>query len=299
MAGKKRDKVKERDLQGFKDFRVLADMLETLHTCTRSLGMDTTTFGCQTITWGDNQWQDFPRVFEEIAAAGFAGVEIGYRRLQQTQPQDLLRMLDTRHLTLLGAHIGGNLEDADQAAGERNLLEKVLDYLDACKTTRLMYSGLQYKNQTQFHQDLAMLRRASRHCRDRGVTLLYHNHNWEFADGGRVIEALLGETDISFCPDIGWMMKGGADPVTLLDRMGSRVGAVHFKDFASAEKGLVDTVLLGKGVAPLAQAAQWGIRKRPDVWMIAEQDQSDQPTAEVARRNGDYLRRIFEPTELK
>ncbi len=37
MAGKKRDKVKERDLQGFKYFRVLADILETLHTagCSR------------------------------------------------------------------------------------------------------------------------------------------------------------------------------------------------------------------------------------------------------------------------
>lgn len=31
MAGKKRDKVKSKDLQGFKYFKVLADMLETLH----------------------------------------------------------------------------------------------------------------------------------------------------------------------------------------------------------------------------------------------------------------------------
>lgn len=252
--------------------------------------------GCQTITWGENQRDHFPGVFADISAAGFSGVEIGFRHIQHQSPMMLKQMLDAAGLTLIATHIGGNLEDADQAGGERDMLHQVLDYLEKMNVKLLMYSGLKYDNAGQFQRDLRMLCRAAKRCGDRGIQLLYHNHDWEFSDHGRVIDTLIERTDIGFCPDIGWVMKAGADVPTLLHRIESRLGAIHFKDFAAAG-GItttgVDTVLLGDGVAPLAQTAQWVIRHAPQVWMIAEQDKTDLPAAEVARRNAGYLRRIF------
>ncbi len=252
--------------------------------------------GCQTITWGESQRNHFPDVFADISAAGFSGVEIGFRHIQHQSPPDIQRMLAAAKLTFIATHIGGNLEDAGQAAGERDTLEQVLDYLQKMNATILMYSGLKYHDAPQFQRDLRMLCRAAQRCRDRGVTLLYHNHDWEFADHGRVINTLVEQTDLGFCPDLGWVMKSGADVPAFLHRIESRIGAIHFKDFAAAGSittSGVDTVMLGEGVAPLAEAARWTLGRLPHVWMIAEQDKTDRPVAEVARRNADYLRRIF------
>jgi sugar phosphate isomerase/epimerase len=153
-----------------------------------------------------------------------------------------------------------------------------------------MYSGLRFEDDAQFEREFAALRDAANRCRDRGVQLLYHNHDWEFADDGRIINALLevcGD-ELGFCPDIGWIVKGGADPVATLDRMGVRVGAIHFKDFAS-EKPDLDTVMLGEGIAPLKAAADWARKNRPGLWLIAEQDEADIAPEEAIRRNARFM----------
>jgi len=249
---------------------------------------------CQTITWGEDQRLRFPQVFQASAEAGYAGLEIGFRHIQAIAPAQLSDLLGQHGLVLAATHIGGNLQDRAQAAGEQRILDIVLDYLNAMETRLLMYSGLRFEDAAQFERDLGRLGKAAVQCQERGVQLLYHNHDWEFADGGRVIFALLDGCgpELGFCPDIGWVMKGGADVVALLRRMGNRVGAIHLKDFATAEPGL-DTVLLGEGVAPLKAAAAWTARRRPGLWLVAEQDHADVPAEEAVRRNAAYMKRLL------
>ena len=64
------------------------------------------------------------------------------------------------------------------------------------------------------------------------------------------------------------------------------------KDFASQAQAL-DTVVLGQGRAPLNEAAAWLRSTCPDLWMIAEQDQSDQPAAVAVTENGKFLNSVF------
>jgi len=247
---------------------------------------------CQTITFGNEQRDFLPHVFETTADAGYAGVEIGFRHIQPTDPGKLQEQLSAHGLTLVASHIGGNLEDTSQAADERAILDTILDYLEAMGTTRLMYSGLKYQDDDQFAADLAMLQTSAEKCRQRGVQLLYHNHDWEFADEGRVIEALIQDTDLGFCPDIGWVMKGGWDAIALLDRLGERVGAVHMKDFATETPGQLDTVMLGEGVAPLNGAADWAAANNPDLWLIAEQDKADGSPEQAVAQNAKFLQSV-------
>jgi sugar phosphate isomerase/epimerase len=254
--------------------------------------------GCQTITWGENQLQRFPEVFRASAQAGYAGLEIGFRHIQELPPRQLAGMLEEHGLELVASHVGGNLQDTGQAAGERQILDVVLDYLNAVGTGLLMYSGLKFENDDQFRTDLEQLRAAAERCRECGVQLLYHNHDWEFADGGRIMNALLehGGPELGFCPDIGWVMKGGANVGRLLAHMGARVGAIHFKDFATAAPGL-DTVMLGDGIAPLAEAAAWAAQHRPGLWLIAEQDTAETSAQEAIQRNADYMKRVMAQLE--
>ena len=255
--------------------------------------------GCQTITFGNDQKERFPEVFAAVVQAGYEGVEVGFRHIVETAPEKLRAMLAEHGLVLLGTHLGGNLEDPAQAESEREILVEVLDYLEVAGGDLVMYSGLRYSDDQQLREDLEMLNRSARRCRERGVELLYHNHNWEFEDDRRVIEALLEEgcEELGFCPDIGWVMKGGEDVVQFLDRAGKRVRALHFKDFAS-EGEKVDTVILGTGVAPLEEAAEWALAQMDGGWMIAEQDSAGCPAAKAVAANGRFLQDLF-PAEVR
>ncbi|WP_240516735.1 sugar phosphate isomerase/epimerase family protein [Marivivens niveibacter] len=54
----------------------------------------------------------------------------------------------------------------------------------------------------------------------RGLTFAYHNHEFEMvplADGSYPIDRLLGET-VPFEPDLAWMVVGGADPRTFVEK---------------------------------------------------------------------------------
>ena len=254
--------------------------------------MSTFPIACQTITWGPEHKMHFPEVFAEVAAAGFTGVEIGFRHIREIPPADLKKMLDRHGLVLAASHVGGNLFDPPQANAERAILDEALDYLQAMGTKLLMYSGLRYRDDAQLASDIATLDRGAEKCRERGVSLLYHNHNWEFVDDGKVIRALIKDGKLGFCPDVGWVMKGGWEIADFLDSICGRVGAIHFKDFATKGPGC-DTVPLGQGVAPLKEAADWIRRNTNGLWVIAEQDNSDIAPAEAAAINAAFLKEVL------
>lgn len=251
--------------------------------------------GCQTITFGGNQNQDFPAVFAAVARAGFAGVELGFRHIADIAPEKLTQMLAAEGLALAGSHIGGNLEDTAQAEGEKKILEQILDYLNAMDVGVLMYSGLRQRGE-ELLADIDMLNRAAATCKERGVQLCYHNHDWEFADNEEIIGTLVKRAapELGLCPDVGWVHKGGKDVIEFLDSVRDRVAYAHFKDFAGVGAERLDFVELGKGVVPLRDAAEWFKRNTTDIWIVAEQDKSDLPPAEAVAQNGAYLSSLFD-----
>ena len=158
-----------------------------------------------------------------------------------------------------------------------------------------MYSGLHYEDERQFGRDLEALNRAAEQCARQEIRLCYHNHYWEMEDEASIMKKLLSEAapELGFCPDIGWIVKGGAELFGMLNLLKDRIGLVHFKDFASTTAGVVDTVEFGEGIVPLAHAVDWVRVNLPDVWSVAEQDRSNLAPAEAVRRNAAFLRKCF------
>lgn len=249
----------------------------------------------QTITWGAGQKDMFPEVFAAVARAGYTGVEIGFRHIREIPPADLVKMLNAEGLELTASHMGGNLFDPAQASQERGILEEVIEYLGETGTKLLMYSGLRYESDEQLGKGVSMLNIGAQMCASCGIELLYHNHAFEFENSSKVIDALLkdGCEALGWCPDIGWVMKGGEDAVAFLEKIKGKLGAVHFKDFATSGPGC-DTVILGNGIAPLAEAAGWVKANAPGLPVIAEQDNADVPAAEAAAANAAYLKSQFQ-----
>lgn len=82
-----------------------------------------------------------------------------------------------------------------------------------------------------------------RRCAGHGARLLYHNHDFELApvDGATGLEWLLGAADaaaLGWEPDLGWIVRAGADPEALLARYVGRVPRAHVKDLAAPAESL-------------------------------------------------------------
>ena len=84
----------------------------------------------------------------------------------------------------------------------------------------------------KFADDLARIGAAFKAA---GKGFGYHNHHWEFgrlASGKTPIELLLASPDVQWEMDLAWVVKANEDPVAWMDRLGSRITAIHVKDIA-------------------------------------------------------------------
>jgi len=250
---------------------------------------------CQTITWGETQIDRLDEILPAMREMGYEGVEMGYRRVSAIPPAEFRAKLAEHGLALTGLHAGGNLEDPAQAGAEQREIEAILDYLQAVGCDRLVYSGLRFEDKAQFEADLARLCRAASACGKRGMRLLYHNHDWELPNDWRVLRALDAAAGpaLGMCPDVGWLHKGGADVLAVLDAFAERIDQVHFKDFATLQPG-VDTVELGRGVVPLADVAAWLKQNKPaGLWVIAEQDRAEGNIKQALATNAEFLQGVM------
>ena len=129
-------------------------------------------------------------------------------------------------------------------------------------------------------------------CADNGVSLLFHNHDWEFLNDRRIWKRLReqGGPSLGYAPDLGWAAKTGQDLPALLEDLGDAAKVLHFKDFASVEAGQ-NTSHLGEGIIDFSPVWHWlESAKGRDIWLTAEQDNAADAD-EACRLNGGYLAR--------
>lgn len=72
-------------------------------------------------------------------------------------------------------------------------------------------------------------------CKDSGLDFYYHNHAHEFKRIGEstLFDLLVENTDpelVKIELDLVWVMRGGMDPIALLEKLGNRCDIIHQKD---------------------------------------------------------------------
>lgn len=128
-----------------------------------------------------------------------------------------------------------------------------------------------------------------------GIGFGYHNHHWEFArlpDGRAPIEAILASPDVTWEMDLAWLVKAGEDPVAWMDRLGSKITAIHVKDLAPAgecldEDGWAD---VGYGTLDWKSLLETAKQKTRAVYFVAEHDKPSD-AMRFARRSIDSVRK--------
>jgi len=203
---------------------------------------DTNLIGLQLYTVRDELAKDFDGTLAKIAAIGYKNMEFaGY---YNRTPEQVRATLDKLHLVSTTSHIGAPLMRQD-AAGQ----------IKAAKTIRQDYITMPAYS---FGKDLAGWRKGVAEfnqwgamCRDAGLRLAYHNHNFEFAplEGTTGYEILQNEVDpklVDFELDLYWARFADQDPLALFARHPGRFTMWHVKDMVVVDdkKGMSP---VGKG----------------------------------------------------
>ncbi|AYN04910.1 sugar phosphate isomerase/epimerase [Flavobacterium sp. 140616W15] len=205
------------------------------------------TIGLQLYTLRDELPKDVKGTLEKVAQAGYTEVELyGFSIKDQfwgLSPQELKQLLDTNGLRAVSGHYGlgtylfdGNTTELEAAIKAAKVLESeyiTVPWLD--ETLR--------KSDDDYIEIALLLNKAGEICKESGLKLAYHNHDFEFKKYGdtTAYEILLKETDrdlVYFEMDLYWMTYSKIDPIEMFKQNQGRFTMWHVKDMDKNNEAL-------------------------------------------------------------
>jgi inosose dehydratase len=269
---------------------------------------------------------DGDTVLEEVAAAGYEGIDLG--PLGFLGNRDDLRARLARHrLSLSGGYLELPFSDPVKMPAALRELDSLLDAFDAVEqradpkpkpTLADAGSDLRRERPGQAAHDRSLgfsddqwrrfaegVAMAVASCRQRGYEATFHHHAGTHVEAAWEIEKVLETTPIGLCLDTGHLLVGGGDPVKALNDWGLRINHLHLKD---ARRAVVDQIVheaapvaeiwrrrafcrLGEGDLDV-EAVLTGLRDSYAGWIVVEQDvlpEAAGTAAEDQRANRRYL----------
>lgn len=212
---------------------------------------------------------DFAGTMKKLGEMGYDGVELA--GLYGKSAEEIRDSIKAAGLTAISAHVS-----YDELAGD---LEKTLQDYETigCRYIVIPWLGEDRRFGTALYEEtLKMLPVISEGCKKHGMTLLYHNHDFEFAktpDGTYVLDQLYAEVPADVLgaePDTCWIKVGGPDPSEWLKKYSGRCPLVHVKDFRRREDG-VDLLALGEGEQDFPTLVKTA-KECGAQWLVIEQD---------------------------
>lgn len=250
--------------------------------------------------------KDMEKVLRELKALGYDGVE--FAGFFGKTAAEIRAMLAETGLEGVSSHVP--LADIEKD------MFGVIAYHQAigCKYIAVPYLDNAHRpGAPGFARVIRLIARFGALCREAGIQLLYHNHDFEFVPlSGQygldflydaVDEALL-KTEVDVC----WAKYAGADPAEYLRKYAGRAPVVHMKDFVGTRGDGTPYGLIGQ--AKQADAVQFEYRPVgygcQDVkgvaeaaldagaeWLVVEQDEwYDRAPMELAKMSIDTLKKL-------
>ena len=186
---------------------------------------------------------DFEGTLERVAELGYKEMEFaGYYGRSAGEVRDLL---DRLGLSSPASHISLDLI--------RNDLNKQIDIAAEIGQSYIVIPSVPAAERTlsDFEKHAETLNEVGQKCKEAGLTIVYHNHSFEFEAQGAVTgyEHLLAQTDantVYFELDLYWAVNANVSPISLFRENPGRFPLVHVKDrspdgeMADVGKGEID-----------------------------------------------------------
>jgi len=288
------------------------------------------------VSWGVMEVADwgeqipYGTVLDEIAAAGYAGTELGPYGYFPTQPDELRSELLARELQLVASFVPIPLAHSERhQAGYQEALKvakllaltgaRLIVLADEMSQSRMAVSGRVAESRDgmsdeQWDGAAEILNGISEACLDLGVSAVFHHHAGTYVETPSEVERLCEMTDpdlLGLCLDTGHYFFGGGDPVDAVRRYGDRIRHLHLKDvhlpvLEAARRdgvGFLEAVRrgvfceLGQGAVDLNTVIQEVTAGGDSEWAIVEQDVDTRignvNPSESARRSRQYLKDVI------
>jgi sugar phosphate isomerase/epimerase len=242
--------------------------------------------GLQMYTVREAAKKDVLGTIKAVAAAGYAGIEMGmdYGGLTVTQ---MRAFLDDLGLTAIGMYVPMLADDAE--------INRVLHDCSAlgAKYCGVAWMGEAFRNSAGLAQAGVWLQHAARLAKTHDIDFVYHAHAFEFEisiDGKLMLDALLESTDpqlLKWELDTYWVKKGGQDPVAYFQKYSGRTPLCHLKDMTG--DGREDFEIVGEGILDFEAIFKAGDAAGVD-WYIVEQDTCPKGEFESMRASYNNIR---------
>lgn len=255
--------------------------------------------------------ENFEAALRKVKEIGYDGVE--FAGLYNTDPakiRDLCKELD---LVPISAHVS-----IFDMMGDTEAL------MSAYETIGVKYMAIPSMPEDRrvgaerWEETVKEIHRISEIAKKHGITLLYHNHDFEFKkiDGENALDILYKtipadvlQTEIDTC----WANVGGENPADFVRKYTGRAPVVHLKDFVMAGKKptnmyeLIGVKTVGDTAAEEDFAFRpigYGVQDMPSIleasidagaeWVVVEQDRPslDKTPMECAQMSREFLKKL-------
>ena len=200
-------------------------------------------------SWGvwfpENEKQtNWERCMDEMAEAGYAGIELGPWGYLPNKYEKLKEELEKRSLELTATTLVGDLTSDSKTEELIALLDdmselqlrfesaKYVVLIDDCYTD--LFSGElirpQFLNEVEWSKFIKNIIKIRDHARiNYGLEVVFHPHAQSHVETEEQIEKLLNDTDINLCLDTGHHAYADGDPVAFMQTHYKRIPYLHLK----------------------------------------------------------------------
>ena len=273
--------------------------------------MKTLPVAVQVYSVRDDAERDFKGTMQKIKDMGYDGVELA--GLYGMKPAEVKAILEEVGLVPLSAHVPFQELEADIEGTVAQYKEIGMQYIAIPYLMEEDRPGTE-----KFLKNIETFKKIGEACKKVGITLLYHNHDFEFQkiDGEYGLDILykrvpadLLQTELDTC----WVNVGGEEPAAYIEKYAGRAPVVHLKDFVMPGKkpaklyaliGIDDEQQAEEGGAFEMRPVGYGAQDFPAIlaaaekagteWVVVEQDEPTKGLTpmECAEKSIGYLKSI-------
>ncbi|MGH9432948.1 MAG: sugar phosphate isomerase/epimerase family protein [Terriglobia bacterium] len=258
-------------------------------------------FGSEVYTWfmkedGRAHANQLRHMIEVVAQAGFRGIEpLHFWMGDLTDPARLAEALNSHGIELAGISLVLDWNRDGETDQERREADATMDLLARFPGAVLGVvqkptgrADLEERRKRLVHNLNSVARRAA----GRGITCSFHPNSphASIARTREDYEVLLNGLDrsvIGWTPDVGHIINGGMDPLSVIKQYAELINHVHYKDW----DGEPEFCLMGEGKIDFAGITRWLRDRGYAGWIICEDEGPeavDDPDG-VSLRDGEWV----------
>ena len=234
--------------------------------------------------------KDLPGTLKQVKAMGYDAVELA--GTYGLTAAEFKKQLDDAGLEAVSAHVP--ITALEESSAGTAALYKAL----GCKLISVPWLSLgALPGGEGFDATNATMKRAANLCREHGILLGYHNHDFEFKTlscGSFILDALfdaIGPEILQAQIDTGWVLAAGQDPVPYVKKYKGRCPSVHLKDIVKVGDVFEDRPV-GKGSQDIPAVIDAAIEADAYIMVVELDNAVGMTSLEAAKQSREYLKSI-------